>query len=140
MHLVDQRLKKKKKSNNPLAHAGDGVLIPGLGRSLGEGNDIPLQYSCLENPTDRGDLWARVPGIAKSHTRLTERFNNNIVIIILSIIPKKYKKVKVSQSCPTLCDPMDNTVHGILQARRLEWVAFSLSRVNVNYLKNMIML
>ena len=33
-------------------------------------------------------------------------------------------KVKVIQSCPTLCDPMDSTVHGILQARMLEWVAF----------------
>jgi len=37
-------------------------------------------------------------------------------------------KVKVTQSCPTLCDPMDDTVHGILQARILEWVAFSFSR------------
>ena len=36
--------------------------------------------------------------------------------------------VKVAQSCPTLCDPMDYTVHGILQARILEWVAFPLSR------------
>ena len=35
---------------------------------------------------------------------------------------------KVTQSCPTLCDPMDDTVHGILQARILEWVAFSFSR------------
>ena len=35
-------------------------------------------------------------------------------------------KVKVAQSCPTLCDPMDYTVHGILQARILAWVAFSL--------------
>ena len=33
-------------------------------------------------------------------------------------------KVKVTQLCPTLCDPMDSTVHGILQARILEWVAF----------------
>ena len=33
-------------------------------------------------------------------------------------------KVKVTQACPTLCDPMDYTVHGILQARILEWVAF----------------
>ena len=32
--------------------------------------------------------------------------------------------VKVAQSCPTLCDPMDHTVHGILQARILEWVPF----------------
>ena len=37
-------------------------------------------------------------------------------------------KVKVSQLCPTLCDPMDYTVHGILQARILEWVAFPFSR------------
>ena len=37
-------------------------------------------------------------------------------------------KVKVTQSCPTLCDPMDCTVHGILQARILEWVAFPFSR------------
>ena len=36
-------------------------------------------------------------------------------------------KVKVTQSCPTLCDPMDCTVHGILQARILEWVAISSS-------------
>ena len=37
-------------------------------------------------------------------------------------------KMKVTQSCPTLCDPMDCTVHGILQARTLEWVAFPFSR------------
>ena len=37
-------------------------------------------------------------------------------------------KVKVVQLCPTLCDPMDYTVHGILQARILEWVAFPFSR------------
>ena len=38
-----------------------------------------------------------------------------------------YMKVKVAQSCPTLCDPMDYTVHGILQARILEWVAVPFS-------------
>ena len=38
------------------------------------------------------------------------------------------KEVKVSQSCPTLCDPMDYTVHGSLQARILEWEAFPFSR------------
>ena len=37
-------------------------------------------------------------------------------------------KLKVTQSCPTFCDPMDYTVHGILQARILEWVAFPFSR------------
>ena len=44
----------------------------------------------------------------------------------LSIIMKK--KVKVSQSCLTLCDPMDYTVHGVLQAEILEWVAFPFSK------------
>ena len=39
---------------NPSANAGDAVLIPGLGRSPGEGNGYPLQYSCLEKPMDRG--------------------------------------------------------------------------------------
>ena len=38
------------------------------------------------------------------------------------------EKVKVAQSCLTLCDPMDNTIHGILQARILQWVAFPFSR------------
>ena len=43
--------------NNPLANAGGMGSIPGLGRSLGEGNDYPLQYSCLGNPMDRGAWW-----------------------------------------------------------------------------------
>ena len=44
----------------------DANLIPGLGRSLGRGHGNPLQYSCLENPMDRGTWWARVHSIAKS--------------------------------------------------------------------------
>ena len=39
---------------NPPANAGDTGLIPGSGRSSGEGNGNPLQYSCLDNPMDRG--------------------------------------------------------------------------------------
>ena len=42
--------------------------------------------------------------------------------------PGSEVKVKVAQSCPTLCDPTEYTVHGILQARTLEWVAFPFSR------------
>ena len=45
-------------------NAGDLGSIPGLGRSPGEGNDNPLQYSCLENPMDREAWWATVQGIA----------------------------------------------------------------------------
>ena len=44
---------------------GDAGLIPGSGRSPGEENGNPLQYSCLENPTDRGAWQATVNGVAK---------------------------------------------------------------------------
>ena len=47
-------------------NAGDLGLIPGSGRSSGEGNGNPLQYSCLENPMDGGDWLATVHVIAKS--------------------------------------------------------------------------
>ena len=49
-------------------NAGDPGSIPGLGRSPGEGNGNPLQYSCLENPMDRGAWRATVHGIAESDT------------------------------------------------------------------------
>ena len=51
-------------------NAGGLGSIPELGRSLGEGNGNPLQYSCLENPMDGGAWWATVHGVAKSQTRL----------------------------------------------------------------------
>ena len=52
-------------------NAGDLGLIPGLRRPPGEGNGNPLQYSCLENPMDRGAWWATVHGVTKSRTRLS---------------------------------------------------------------------
>ena len=51
-------------------NAGDPGSIPELGRFPGEGNGIPLQYSCLENPGDEGAWWAAVSGVAQSGTRL----------------------------------------------------------------------
>jgi len=53
-------------------NTGDLGSIPGLGRSPGEGNGNPLQYSCLENPMDGGAWWATVHGVAKSQTRLSD--------------------------------------------------------------------
>ena len=47
---------------------GDAVSIPGSRRSLGGGHGNPLQYSCLENPMDRGAWWATVHRVAKSRT------------------------------------------------------------------------
>ena len=61
--LVAQRIK------NLPANARDTDVIPGLGRSLGEGNGNPLQYSGLENPMDGGDWWGYSPwGYKESDT------------------------------------------------------------------------
>ena len=59
--------------NSP-TNAGDTrdiCSVPGSGRSPGEGNDNPLQYSCLENSMDRGAWWDTVHGFVKSQTRLS---------------------------------------------------------------------
>ena len=53
------------------ANAGDAHSVPGLGKSPGGGNGNPLQYSCLENPMDRGAWWATVHEVTKSQTRLS---------------------------------------------------------------------
>ena len=50
----------------------DGSSVLGLGRSPGGGHGNPLQYSCLENPTERGAWWAIAHGVAKSWTRLRD--------------------------------------------------------------------
>ena len=53
-------------------NAGDPGSIPASGRSPGEGNGNPLQYSCLENSMDGGAWWATVHGIAKTRTQLSD--------------------------------------------------------------------
>ena len=52
----------------------------------------------------------------------------NLIILVHTFLLDFLYYVRVAQSCPTLCDPMDYTDHGILQARILEWVAFPFSR------------
>ena len=56
----------------PPANAEDMSSIPVLGRSPGEGNGTPLQYSCLENPVGGGDWQATVHGVAKRWIRLSD--------------------------------------------------------------------
>ena len=61
-------------TKNTPTNAGDASdmgSIPGSGRSPGEGNSNLLQYSCLENPMDRGAWWVTVHGVSKSRTRLS---------------------------------------------------------------------
>ena len=58
-------------SKESACNAGDLGLNPGLGRSSGEGNGNPFQYSCLENPMDWGAWWATVHGVTRSQTWLS---------------------------------------------------------------------
>ena len=98
---------------------------------IGEGNGNPLQYCCLENPRDR-----EPSGVAQSQTRLKQlssRSSKHLLCKMAITFSLRYNskvkvKVQVAQLCPTLYDPMDYTVHGILQVRMLEWVAFPFLR------------
>ena len=55
------------------SNAGDGGLISGLGRSSGERNGYPLQYSCIENSMDRGAWWGTVHGVTRNQAWLSEQ-------------------------------------------------------------------
>ena len=57
-------------SKESASNAGDLDSVSELGKSPGEGNGYPHQYSCLENSMDRGAWWATVHGVAKSQTQL----------------------------------------------------------------------
>ena len=59
-------------AKNLPANAGDMGSIPGSGRSPGEGNGNPLQYSYLENPIDRGTWWVTVHGVTRESTQLSD--------------------------------------------------------------------
>ena len=64
----DQGFQGSSNGKESAYNAGDLSSIPGLGRSPGEGNGYLLQYSCLENPIDRGTWWATIHEVAKSQT------------------------------------------------------------------------
>ena len=69
-----------------ICQVGDSDLIPGWGRSPGEGNGNPLQYSCLRNPTDRGAWWATVHRVAKSRTWLSMHARTHTTLILCSSV------------------------------------------------------
>ena len=106
---------------------------------IGEGNGNPLQCSCLENPRDGVAWWAAIFGVTQSRTRLKQLSSSsssshgnkdgNVIWAKRNKLQSYFTlKVKVAHQCPTLCDPMGYTVHGILQARILEWVAIPFSK------------
>ena len=73
-----------------------------------------------------GSAWSQWPSFFSVCTRCRERSSKSAEKHCYKL--RFSLKVKATQSCPTLCDPMDYTVHGILQARILVWVAFPFSR------------
>ena len=90
------------------ANAGNVDSIPEFGRSPGEGNGYPLQYSCLENSKDRGAWWATVHGIAKSQTRLSVHawwsyivilhcFSAESLVISVTLFPRKISPIAEPQ-------------------------------------------
>ena len=130
--------------------AGTLGLIPGLGRSPGEGkgyplrysglensmdwivhggegNGTPLQYSCLENPTDRGAWWAAVHGVTKSRTRLSD-----FTFTFLSCIGEGNGN---PLQCSCLKNPGDGgawctAIYGVAQSRtQLKWLSSSSSSI-----------
>ena len=68
----------------PVCNVGDLGLIPGSGRSLREGNGYSLQYSCLENPMDRGVWWDTEHGVTRSRTQLRNQHFHFITSIYSS--------------------------------------------------------
>ena len=80
--------------NNLLANEGDAKdagSIPGSEGSLGGGNDNPLQYSCLENPMDRGTWWATAHGVTKSQPLAHRRAD------IYLVLRAKYNRIKCNE-------------------------------------------
>ena len=66
---------------NPSANAGDASSVPGSERSTGGGIGNPLQYSCLDNPMDRGAWWTTVHGVARvRHDLVTEPHTRGILL------------------------------------------------------------
>ena len=110
--------------------AGDADLIPGSGRSPGEGNGNPLQYCCLVNPRDRGAWKAIVHGVAEE-SDTTEQLNNSNICHLYLIFGFCY----VAKSCQTLLWP-----HGPRCRLRCFWFCSSCgySIVPVTFIENTI--
>ena len=123
-------------SKESACNAGDLGSIPGSGRSPGEGNGNPVQYSCLKNPMDRGAWRATAHGVTRVGYDLATKpprwqvwgGHSGLGISHSSGEPSSLPlKVNVLTTplCPTLCDPLDcsppvSSVHRILQARIVE--------------------
>ena len=101
--------------------------------SYGEGNGNPLQYSCLENPMDRGAWWATVHGVTKSRTRLSD-FCVCVCVCVLPVITRlRALQVASGKECACQCrrhkrclsreDPLEDgmAIHSCIHAWRIPW-------------------
>ena len=112
-------------------NAGDLVLIPGLERFPGEGNGNPLQYSCLENPKDRGAWWAAVYGVKQSwlsSSSNSESWWKAENLLCISKFPGEVQSQSVQLlSHARLCNPMDCSTPGFPVHHQLPELACSNS-------------
>ena len=88
--------------------AGDPGSITGWGRSPGEGNSNPLQYSCLENSMDRGAWWATVHGVTNSRTRLNDFTSLKTMVELMKIMETFFKG---SHACTATSAPSPAAGH-----------------------------
>ena len=80
-------------SKESACNAGDLGSFPGLGRSSGEENSYPLQYSGLENSIDRGSWWAIVHGVTKTTDRISLHLNSLSERLLISISLRSFSEV-----------------------------------------------
>ena len=105
-------------------NVGDPSSTPGSGRSPGEGNGNPFQYSCLENPMDGGAWWATVHGVSKSRTRLSDftfttslTFLHNTALKLFCLLSTSLAHIQntISMRAGTCLS------HSLLYSQLLEW-------------------
>ena len=93
---------------NSLPADRDSALIPGSGRSPGEGNGNPLQYSCLENFMDRGAWKATVHGVTKE-SNMTQRLNSNNKLLFWDCVLMEKLFLKLDHALRGSVSPPVNT-------------------------------
>ena len=101
-------------------NTGDEGSIPGSGRSPGERNVIPLQYSCLENPMDRGAWWATVYGVTESQTQISDLHKEtlsvsvsmslSVYIYVRACVPSRFSHVCLFVTLWSLCSISCNII------------------------------